>query len=130
MFELSFIILVGIIFWCGYKVGVMYTAWMLKDIIRAGAEKELGMIIDENYNIIETSGTDNQIVIHTLIIEKIKDTLYLYDQQDEFVCQAMTLNELAVLAKQYKNITYAAVLYEESAYFFIDGVVERAKNES
>lgn len=119
MFE---IIIIGAVFWLGYQLGVMRTAWLLRDIIRSGAKKELGITIDDNYNIVDTD--DDKPEVYKLVIEKIKDTLYLYDHEDDFVCQALTIEELATLAKQYKNIKYAAVLFGEQTYMFVDGEVK------
>lgn len=118
MFE---IIIIGVVFWLGYHLGSMRTAWLLRDIIRAGARKELGIIIDKNYNVVEDS---EEPEVYKLVIEKIKDTLYLYDHEDDFVCQALTIEELATQAKQYKNIKYAAVLFGEKTYMFVDGEVK------
>jgi hypothetical protein len=116
------IIIIGFVFWLGYKAGVMYTAWMLRDIIRAGAKKELGIVIDDTYNIVDKDETKPEV--YKLVIEKIKDTLYLYDHEDDFVCQALTVEDLAKLAKQYKNIEYAAVIFGDDMYMFVDGEVK------
>lgn len=77
---------------------------------------------------------DTEIVtkphISKLFIESDQGNLYLYDhEKNEFVCQAKTIEDLARLAKEYKNIQYAAVLYEEKALMFINGVV-KSKDES
>jgi hypothetical protein len=120
MLELLFI---GFVFWIGYQLGVMRTAWLLRDIIRAGAKKELGMVIDDGYNIVD-DGKEKEPEVYKLVIEKIKDTLYLYDHEDDFVCQALTVEDLAKLAKQYKNIDYAAVIFGDEMYMFVNGEVK------
>lgn len=118
---LELIIICGI-FWLGYQVGVHLTVWSLRDILIDAAKKE-GFKIDKDNNLIEPE--DEKLNIYKLVIEKVKDTLYLYDHEDEFVCQASTVEELAALAKQYKNIKYAAVLYGDDAYVFVDGAVQQ-----
>jgi len=116
---LEIIIIFGA-FWLGYQVGVHLTAWRLRDIIIEAAKKE-GLIIDDNHNIIQVDTKPN---VYELFIERIKDTLYLYDREDEFVCQANTVEELATLAKQQKNIKYAAVIYGDDVLMFVDGTVK------
>lgn len=115
------LIVVGFVFWIGYEIGKIRTAWLLRDMIREGAKQQLGINIDENFNVVEEN---KEPTVYKLFIEKIKDTLYLYDHQDDFICQASTLEELATSAKQFKNIKYAAVLYGEETYMFVDGAVK------
>jgi hypothetical protein len=62
-----------------------------------------------------------------LIIEYHNDILYLFDSNgNDFICQANTIDGLATLAKQYKNISYASVVDTKTnkTYTFIDGKVE------
>lgn len=114
------IIIIGFTFWLGYQVGVHLTAWRLRDFIIEAAKKE-GLSIDKDNNIVEINTKPN---VYKLFIEQIKDTLYLYDHEDEFVCQASTVEELAVLAKKHKNIKYAAVLHGSDTFMFVDGIVK------
>lgn len=117
---LELIILV-FVFWLGYNVGVMYISWQLRDIVIKEAKRE--GIIDDNLNFIEEQS--NTPTVHKLRIQKINGMLYLYGDDDRwFVCQANTIDELAKLAKEYKNVKYAAVIDEEKVYTFVDGKVE------
>lgn len=114
------IIILGLVFYFGYQIGQIVLSWQLRDLVIKEAKRE--GIIDDNLNIIEDKPSKPNV--YKLVIEKVKDTLYLYDHEDEFVCQALTVEELATLAKKYKNIKYAAVLYGEETYMFVDGVVK------
>ena len=68
--------------------------------------------------------------VFKLFIEDEQGILYLFDhEKNEFVCQAKTVEDLAKLAKEYKNIEYAAVLHGEDTYMFINGMV-KIKDES
>jgi hypothetical protein len=59
------------------------------------------------------------------MVEKSNNILYLYNREDEtFVCQGSSLEELAVLAKEYKNIKYAAVLHDDDVVAFVDGKIK------
>lgn len=61
-----------------------------------------------------------------LVVEHTDNMLYLYDSQtNTFICQGKTLEELARLSKQYKNITDAMVLDTKSntVVTFSDGKI-------
>jgi len=115
------IIILGFVFYVGYNLGQIVTSWQLRDLIIRDAKRE--GIIDDNLNFIDERVPN----VHKLTVEKQNNILYLYDQEaNSFVCQATTIEELAKLAKQYKNIKYAAVMDVEgdSVYTFVDGKVE------
>lgn len=76
-------------------------------------------------NLIEMDIEDKPVVeIYKLHTEKINDILYLfnYDTKD-FVCQANTIEGLAKLANEYKNIKLAAVVHDEKLFLFYNGEV-------
>jgi hypothetical protein len=112
------IIIVGFIFWLGYQVGMSVTAYRLRDLVyreakRRGLIKEIDLDLEEELTVVQ------------LFVEKANNTLYLYEKDDNtFVCQGSTLQELATLAKKYKNIKYAAVMIDKDIYAFVDGVVK------
>jgi sulfur relay (sulfurtransferase) DsrF/TusC family protein len=64
--------------------------------------------------------------VHKLRVEKVGSILYLYDDENNFICQANTLDELAKLSKQYKNIDYAAVIHNDKIFTFVKGVSSEA----
>jgi hypothetical protein len=68
---------------------------------------------------------DVKPTVAKLFIEKANDMLYLYDyDENTFICQAKTIDELASLAQKYKNINYAAVLDGDDMLMFVEGSVK------
>jgi sporulation protein YlmC with PRC-barrel domain len=112
------LIIIGFIFWLGYQVGMNVTAYRLRYLVykeakRRGLVKEIDLDLEEEPTVVQ------------LFVEKANNTLYLYDKCDNtFVCQGSTLEELARLAKKYKNIDYAAVMIDKEIYAFVDGTVK------
>lgn len=100
-----------LVFAAGFIAGEMVLAYKLKNILEDYIEDE------------REEETDSVFKLKT---EKINDTLFLYDNTDNFLCQGATLDELAKLAIQYKNIKYAAVMHDKRIYMFIDGVVKQS----
>jgi hypothetical protein len=121
MFESLILVIVAVI---GYHIGLSVTAYRLRYLIHKEA-KRLGLDKSDDINVFEETDPE----VSQLVVEKTNDTLYLYDINHSFICQGKTIGELAILAKQYKNIKYAAVLYDENAYGFIDGVVKTEKKQ-
>jgi hypothetical protein len=108
----------------GYHLGQMVLSWRLRDIILKEARRE-GLNIDDEYNVVEQK--DDKPNVAQLFIERANDIMYLYDRKaNTFICQATSMDELAKLAKEYKNIKYAAVLDQstEDVFAFVDGKVK------
>lgn len=113
------LIILGIVFWLGYHTGSAVLSYRLRHVIFKEAKK-LGITTPYQESILE-----ERPVVEQLIVEKANNILYLYDREDnKFVCQGSTLEELASLAKEYKNIKYAAVMIDKEIYAFVDGVVK------
>jgi hypothetical protein len=96
-----------------FKAGEIYGYWTFaKAKYLSNIEKSL----DEDEPIVE---------IYKLHTEKINDILYLfnYDTKD-FVCQSNTIEGLAKIANEYKNIKLAAVVHEEKIFLFHNGEVK------
>lgn len=116
------LLILGFVFFVGYQVGMIVLSWKLRDIILKEAIKE-GLDVGP-------LRPAKVATIEKLIVEKVNDTLFLYDFDTKaFICQAKTLNELAALSKSYKNIKYAAVIHGDECFMFIDGNV-KVSNES
>ena len=117
MFELL-IFIVGL--YIGYQVGYSVSVWRIKDVLVKEAKKE-GLDV----SMFEEQKPTNSV--SQLFIERANNVLYLYDKEaNSFICQASTMEDLAKLAKEYKNIEYAAVMDEQAdvVVAFIDGKVE------
>ena len=116
------LIIIGLVFWLGYQIGMSVTAYRLRFLVykeakRKGLLKEMDLSLEEEIP-----------VVNQLVVEKANNILYLYNKEDKtFICQATTLSELAKLAKQYKNIKYAAVVDGDDVYAFVNGLVKPAE---
>lgn len=119
------LIIIVFVFWLGYNVGQMVLSWQLRDVIRKEAISQ-GINVDQDFNIIEKKEVKPKV--SKLWVEKIHDIMYLYDIENEFICQATSLEELAKLALKYKNIKYASVMNGDDIFAFIDGTVKPAKD--
>ena len=107
-------------FMLGFFIGETLLAFRINKALRHG--------------VLPKESSINSLVIKPhvfkLFIETNQGMLYLFDyDKNEFVCQANTVEDLAKLAKEYKNIQYAAVLHGEQTYMFINGDV-KIKDES
>lgn len=64
-------------------------------------------------------------IVKKLYSETINNTIYIWDRESEdFVCQAKTLEECAILSCKYSNIPYAVVKHNETFFMFVDGKVK------
>lgn len=110
------LIIVGFVFWIGYQVGMTIMAYRLRDLLLNDAIRR---------GLIKKIDLEEEPTVMQLFVEKANNTLYLYDKNDNtFVCQGSSLEELATLAKKYKNIDYAAVMIDKEIYAFVDGIVK------
>jgi hypothetical protein len=117
MFELL-IFIVGL--YIGYQVGYSVLAWRIKDVLIKEAKSE-GLDV----SMFEEQKPTN--TVSQLFVERANNVLYLYDKEaNSFICQASSIEDLARLAKEYKNIKYAAVMDEQAdvVVAFVDGKVE------
>jgi hypothetical protein len=114
MFE---ILILLVVFGIGFYVGETTFAWRIRHIIYKEARSR-GVKID-------LEDDDGKPDIAKLFIEKANDMMYLYEyEENTFVCQAKTIDELALLAQKYKNIKYAVVSHGDDMLMFVDGAVK------
>ena len=117
------LIILAFVFYVGYNLGQIVLSWNLRDIIVREARKD-GIRVDSDYNIIE-SDEDGKPNVFQLFVESVNDILYLYDRNNNvFICQAKSMEELAELSLKHNNIKYAAVLHGEHVVAFINGKVK------
>jgi hypothetical protein len=113
------LIILGLVFWLGYQIGYASLSYKLRHLVYKEATK-LG-IANPYQKVLEGEAP----TVSQLMVEKANDILYLYNREDDtFVCQGSTIEELAVLAKEYKNIKYAAVLHDNDVVAFVDGKIK------
>lgn len=116
------LIIFGLGFWLGYQIGIAILSYKLRHLLYKEAKKQ-GIVIPYQNNVLEEE--EQLPSVSQLMVEKSNNILYLYNREDEtFVCQGSTLEELAVLAKEYKNIKYAAVLHDDDVVAFVDGKIK------
>lgn len=109
------------VFYCGFIVGEHIMAWKLRHVVLDAARRE-GFKVTDDFKMEDP----DKPKVSKLYIEKEQDIMYLYDHEEKsFVCQAKSMEELAKLALQYKNIKYAAVLDGDSTFMFVDGIVKK-----
>jgi hypothetical protein len=114
------ILILLVVFGIGFYVGESVFAYRIRHLIYKEA-KERGIIISNPDFDIE----DDKPNIVKLFIEKANDTMYLYDyEENTFLCQAKTIDELASLAQKYRNIKYAVVAHEDDMFMFVNGSVK------
>lgn len=101
--------------WLGYQIG---TSWTMFQLSRIFVKLKTNGIKMENVIEVDTK-------VRECIVEEFNETLYLYDNKhNEFICQGKNMEELAELALKYKKVAYAAVLYNDKVYSFIDGKIQ------
>jgi hypothetical protein len=116
----TFVLIIACLF-IGFIIGEGVTLYKLRHVIMESAKAHGITILDEEL--------EDKLIVHDIYklhTEKINDMLYLYTHEDNnFICQAKTLDELAILSKEYKNINKAVVVHEESVFMFVDGLVKQ-----
>ena len=116
LFILSFVVLL----FCTFKLGEMYGYWNFYKSISEFLETK-GVDLKQELEK-ETEGNPNSPKVYKLETHEENNMLYLYNRDNNsFICQAPTIEELAKLAKDYKNITAASVLHGKKVFMFMDG---------
>jgi hypothetical protein len=107
------------LFYIGFALGKSYMTLKLLRTLKQVAD-ESGVDLDNELEKIKNKKSVNQV--HALEVEKINDTFYLFDRiNNDFVCQGSSIEELAKLSKDYKNINVATVLHGEKVFMFVNG---------
>lgn len=101
----------------GYFIGYASVIWKLRNFIKDAAIKE-GLKINDDFTVAKEEANP----VRKLEVEQVGDVLYLYDRESkDFICQAATVDELAKMSKDYKNIALAAVIHKNKVFMFING---------
>lgn len=128
--ELFVILGICFVFYLGYLTGEAVTFFKVRgvfkqlgDAIGVDIIKELTKL-NEKYK----QGKFETVTVaklHKLKTEVHGDMIYLFDtEHDDFICQAKTIEELAKLAKDNKQIIGAVVTHNEKIFMFNDGKSE------
>lgn len=108
----------------GYVLGQVITIIRVKGIIKDAAMAE-GIDLNQE---LQKENLKHLPTIYKLEVEDVNDILYLFDRETrDFVCQGTTIEELAKLSKEYKNINMAAVIHKEKMFMFVNGISKEYK---
>ena len=106
-----------VFFAVGFFLGKAHTYFQIAKILRNTLE-EVGLSIEE----LKGEQEEPESNVSKLEVEAHGDMLYLYDRENHtFICQANTVQELATLAKEYKQVLYAVVKHGDKVFTFSDG---------
>lgn len=124
-----FVILGGafIVFRCGELYGYWTFYKVIDEYLKSkGIDLKTEIEKREDQNTVEQKPASPKV--YKLETHEQGDMLYLYNRDnDSFICQASNIEELAKLAKQYKNITKASVIHGGKVFVFIDGTAQEFK---
>ena len=106
---LPYFVILGI----GYILGKVLTLYRIRSLFKqVDVEKALAKYNPEA----------PAVEVYKLEVQEIENMLYLFHRESsDFVCQGATIEELAKLAKDYKNILVATVLHEDRVFMFVNG---------
>jgi uncharacterized protein YhbP (UPF0306 family) len=90
-------------------------------IMREFAEAH-GIDIQKELEKLSAEEVEPEKIVYKLKVETHDNTLYLFDKDsDEFICQGSSVQELAKLALERKQIALAAVLHDTKVFAFRNG---------
>lgn len=124
LLELMIVLILGILI--GHVVALLQFNRALRELT-----KEMGLDLDTEIVKLQKKLEQELKEIFNLETEQISGVLYLYNKENkDFICQGKDIEELAYLAKQYKNIEYATVLHDDVVYTFVNGKAKEFTNEN
>jgi len=110
----------------GFTLGQAYMTFKVARLLKKVAEEE-GIDLDKEIQIVKNKN-EQVHQIYNLEVERINDMLYLFDKNNrDFVCQGKSVEELAKLAKEYKNIIVATVIHDDKVFMFVNGASKEYK---
>ena len=116
---LEFIVVFALGWWAGQVYMLFKFKQNLKKIVEAA-----GMSMDEWAETVNDL-TIKAVKVPNLFTEKSGNSIMLYNKDTgAFVCQAYSLDELAILANQYSKIEMAVVTHDNQELYFVDGKVK------
>lgn len=109
---LDFLILL-LVFVIGWRIGQIHQYIKMQILVLS----TLGELTNDG----DTEELAERIDILYLEIEEINGIKLLYEIEGNFICQANTIDELAVLFHERTNKKSGVLLYNDSKLFFVDG---------
>ena len=119
--DILLLITICFVFYLGYLVGSSVTYYRLSRIFVKLAES-LGVNLEEELNKIRIVHERAKVSVPYLETEVHGDMIYLFDKErNDFICQAKSIEELAKLAKEIKQINDAVVVHGDKVFMFSNG---------
>lgn len=124
-FNFFLVFVIAIAFYLGYIIGEAITLLKFRTHLRNLAEA-MGIDVEKEIRIIEERVNDTKVVkVVNLETETHGEMIYLFNkEQNDFICQGKSIDELAKLAKEFKNINKAVVHHNDKKFIFVDGKSE------
>ncbi len=117
------LLLLFFIVYVAFQAGKHYGYYKLAKIMREVAEEQ-GIDLERELGLIqEQEETKSKVdTVLKLEVEQHGELLYLFDiETDKFICQGSSVQELAKLAKDLKQVNYAAVKHGDKIFAFKNG---------
>lgn len=112
-----------IVFVFGWWAGRVYMLIKFQQTLKKIVE-DAGMSMDEWAESVNDI-TIKAVKVPNLFTENEGNSIMLYNKDTgAFVCQACSLDELAILANQYSKIEVAVVTHDNQELYFVDGKVK------
>lgn len=126
--------IIDILLWVfiGYKLGCWYTTHRLVTSLRI-ASKKLNIDIDAEMDRLKAETLREKYDVFCLETEMIDGVIFAYEQDThDFICQGKTIEEIARLAKEYRNINIATLVHKatNTIFLFEDGVIKQQETIS
>ena len=118
---LEFIAIFAFGWWAGQIYMLLKFRKNLKKIV-----EDAGMTMDEWAETVNDL-TIKAVKVPNLFTEQSGNSIMLYSKDTgAFVCQASSIDELAMLANEYNKINVAIVKHDDNEIYFIDGKVRNS----
>ena len=116
---LEFLVVFAFGWWAGQVYMLIKFRQSLKKIVESA-----GMTMDEWAETVNDL-TIKAVKVPNLFTEKSGNSIMLYNKDTgAFMCQASSLDELAVLSNQHNKIEVAVVSHNDQELYFVDGKVK------
>lgn len=114
------LLLLACIVYLSFQAGKHWGYYKLAKLMKEVAEEQ-GIDLEKELGVIKEQENAAQAV-YKLEVETHGEVLYLFDKEtDRFICQGSSVQELAKLAKELKQVNLAAVKHGDKIFAFKDG---------
>ena len=116
------ILILALIVVVAFQAGKHYGYFKIVKLMKEVAEEQ-GLDLEKELGLVKEQEEAKKIpAVYKLEVETHGDLLYLFDKEtDRFICQGSSVQELAKLAKELKQVNIAAVKYGDKVFAFKDG---------